>query len=230
MRIKTKYIILLCIICFGFLAFYAGRQSFYYDGKTFNAIYSGQRVAMLNTQSKQVTNCDMLFIGDSLVDGMYFQSTKKNVFLSGVGGSTVEDWRAWSSKLIEELAPKTLMIALGVNNTSRDLKFDIKDFIKNYQEICSIAKEQGVEEIIILSVLPVGKDQVLGNLVFDSEAIKNINTALQKLAKENYYIYLDTYSHFVNEEGFIFPNLTTDGVHLTEKGYILWKKLIFADL
>ncbi len=230
MRIKKKYFIyILALIVFTVSILYIGRISHYYTG-TFMINYGTQRKSMLERQTLQAKQCDILIMGDSLVEGMFIHNKEKNIFLMGIGGSKIEDWTVWAPQLLKNIKANVLIIALGVNNSARDRTFNEKEFINNFRKICELATAQGIPRIILSSVLPVGKNQTLGHKTFNNDTIKKINNALKKLTDNTPYKYLDCYSHFVNEEGFMPENLTTDGVHLNEKGYQLWKKLLLGNL
>ena len=60
----------------------------------------------------------------------------------------------------------------------------------------------------------------------DKEKHKNnilkINEIIKANEKENPYQIIDLYSIFVNENGLIKSGLSTDGIHLNEKGYDTW--------
>ncbi len=230
MRIKTRHIVYaLALLACAIILLYVGRLSHYYTG-TYVMNYGIQRTVMLNRQAQQVKNCDVLILGDSLVEGMFLESKEKSIFLMGIGGSKVENWTAWAPQLLDKIQTPTLIIALGVNNTARDIFFDKEEIIHNFKKLCELATMRGISHIVLSSVLPVGKNQELGHKTFDSTAIKDINEALKKLARDNSYVYLDCYEHFANEEGFMPESLTTDGVHLNEKGYQLWKKLLLGSV
>ncbi len=182
---------------------------------------------MIKRQATQIKTCDTLMIGDSLVEGMFYQSKTSSVVLMGVGGSKVSDWLHWAPKIFSELKAKKLIVALGVNDSARYTPFNLKTFIDNYKKLCATAKEYGIENIYISSVLPVGKNQTLGDEVFDSQVIKEINFALKDLANTFGYSYIDAYSLFVDNEGFMPESLTSDGVHLNDMGYSVWKEILF---
>ncbi len=227
MRIKYSLffnILILIIVCLASL--YIGRKSHYYSNNI-RSFYFNERNTMLKRQATQIKTCDILMIGDSLVEGMFYQSDTSSIVLMGVGGSKVSDWRHWTPKIFSELKAKKLIIAIGVNDSARHISFNIKTFIDNYKKLCATAKEYGIENIYISSVLPVGKNQALGDEVFDSKVIKEINSVLKNLAHTFGYSYIDAYSRFVDDEGFMPESLTSDGVHLNDMGYRIWKEILF---
>ena len=57
-------------------------------------------------------------------------------------------------------------------------------------------------------------------------SIKNINKIIIENQENDLYSVIDLYSIFVNNKGQLKNDLTYDGLHLNEKGYEVWSKLI----
>ena len=56
--------------------------------------------------------------------------------------------------------------------------------------------------------------------------MQKVNEIIKAKEKENPYETIDLYSIFVNKDGLIKKELSTDGVHLNEKGYDTWVEFI----
>ena len=56
--------------------------------------------------------------------------------------------------------------------------------------------------------------------------IESINSFLKRNQQKRLYQIVDLYSIFVNDKGYIKEDLTTDGIHINEKGYEEWVKHI----
>ncbi len=59
-----------------------------------------------------------------------------------------------------------------------------------------------------------------------AEKIKNINTIIKNNHDQSTYDIIDLHSVFVNDQGTIKKDLTSDGVHLNERGYQIWVNFI----
>jgi lysophospholipase L1-like esterase len=62
----------------------------------------------------------------------------------------------------------------------------------------------------------------------DNNQIRELNRDLEHLAKTYHNTdYIDLYPHFVNKsDNELIANLTTDGIHLSDQGYSVWKDAI----
>ena len=67
--------------------------------------------------------------------------------------------------------------------------------------------------------MPIDKEQYKNNIL-------KVNEIIKANEKENPYQIVDLYSIFVNENGLIRNDLSTDGIHLNEKGYDTWVEFI----
>ena len=68
-------------------------------------------------------------------------------------------------------------------------------------------------------MLPIEKEEYRLNII-------KVNEIIKAKEKENPYEIIDLYSIFVNQDGLIKKELSTDGIHLNEKGYDTWVKFI----
>lgn len=86
-------------------------------------------------------------------------------------------------------------------------------------------------DIVLQSILPhggegstwEGRDRLL---LLPNDRIQAVNAALEELAWENDVYYLNLYPLFADGDGALRPDLTTDGLHLNERGYLVWRTAI----
>ena len=67
--------------------------------------------------------------------------------------------------------------------------------------------------------MPIEKEKFKNNIL-------KVNEIIKANEKDNPYQIIDLYSIFVNENGLIKKELSTDGIHLNEKGYDTWVDFI----
>jgi lysophospholipase L1-like esterase len=122
--------------------------------------------------------------------------------------------------------PKKIFILIGINDIS--LNIDKSIILTNYQGIISkIKKDSPKTTIYIQSILPT-------NDAFDTfkkhqgkmDTIKEVNTALQKLASDNSVLFLNFFPEFLDNEGKLSKQFTNDGLHLLGEGYLHWASLL----
>jgi lysophospholipase L1-like esterase len=95
-----------------------------------------------------------------------------------------------------------------------------KTIKKNILTIVKTIKKASPEtKMFLQTILPTSKK--IYNL-----KIESINNFLKKNQQKSLYQIVDLYSIFVNDKGYIKEGLTTDGIHINEKGYEKWAKYI----
>jgi lysophospholipase L1-like esterase len=85
--------------------------------------------------------------------------------------------------------------------------------------------------IVVQSILPHGAERATWEgrdrlLLLPNDRIQAVNTALETMAREQDVAYLDLYPLFADGSGLLRPDLTTDGLHLNEQGYLVWRTAI----
>jgi lysophospholipase L1-like esterase len=73
--------------------------------------------------------------------------------------------------------------------------------------------------ILVQSILPT-------TIGIPNDRIRRLNTALEAMTQEEGTEYLDLYSHFADARGEMRPELTTDGLHLSARGYGIWQSVL----
>ena len=160
---------------------------------------------------------DVAFLGDSLTDGYdlskyYPQFTTAN---RGIGGETTFGLESRMELSVYELKPKVVVMLIGGNN--------LNTMFDNYEHILKGLKDNLPNtKIILLSLTNMGQDWGKGN-----ELAAYNNVKIKKLAEKYGFAFVDLYSPLMNlKTGEIYPEYTTDGGHLTEKGYEVLTKQI----
>ena len=88
----------------------------------------------------------------------------------------------------------------------------------------SAADLSGEMRIVVQSVLPADEVYLRWKSCSD-ETIRTFNEGLREIAEDYGFDYLDLYSSFA-VDGSMNPELTTDGLHLNQKGYDIWAERI----
>jgi lysophospholipase L1-like esterase len=74
-------------------------------------------------------------------------------------------------------------------------------------------------KVYLQTLLPTHED-------FMNKNILKVNTMLRQQKGERNYILIDLNASFKNDNGFLNEEFTYDGVHLNEKGYNHWVKIL----
>jgi len=163
----------------------------------------------------------ILFIGHSLIE--FFDWQKRfpihEAVNLGVAGETVEGLLSRLDGIIKNYSSADLIfIMTGLNN----IAMDDFGFISSYEKILKkLSSAYPTAKIFMNSILPVIMDFI------SNETIKNVNKSLKELAGEAGVESLDIYNLYVDEKGRVIRDyLLDDGVHLSNKGYEVWAKVV----
>jgi len=91
-----------------------------------------------------------------------------------------------------------------------------------------LQKKHPQAEIVIQSILPHGGEGVTWEgkeklLAIPNPRIRKLNQELNNLATEKAVRYLDLHPLFTDKQGNLRANFTTDGLHLSPPGYLVWR-------
>jgi lysophospholipase L1-like esterase len=129
--------------------------------------------------------------------------------------------------LLTDLKPQTIVVMVGVNDLIKGNADET--VITNYQKLIDELKAQHPKaEIVMQSLLPHGGDRVTVDdreqvLKVSNERIVQINRKLKDLAVQREVKFLDLHPVFVDAEGLLRSDLSTDGLHLNNQGYTSWQ-------
>lgn len=86
-------------------------------------------------------------------------------------------------------------------------------------------------DIVVQSILPHGAEAATWEgrdrlLLLPNDRIQAVNAALAAIAREQDVQYLNLYPLFADGNGNLRTDFTTDGLHLNERGYLVWRTAI----
>lgn len=194
-----------------------------------------QWVALLAAEATAAAQADLprqtVLLGDSIT--LWFPSsllpgrrTWLNQAISGENSSGLLNRVA----LLDQNSVESVFIMIGIN----DLIWGGSDaeVIGNLRAIVNRLKAQHPQaQIVVQSILPhggpsatwEGRDRLLA---LPPERIVAVNAQLKQIAADAGAEYLDLYPLFVNGEGYLRPDLSTDGLHLNANGYLVWRSAL----
>lgn len=194
-----------------------------------------QWVALLEAEATAAAQADLphqtVLLGDSIT--LWFPTnllpgrrTWLNQAISGENSSGLLNRLA----LLDQNPVESVFIMIGIN----DLIWGGSDaaLVSNLRAIVNHLRTQHPEaNIVVQSILPhggptatwEGRDRLLA---LPPERIVAVNAQLKKIAAEAGAEYFDLYPLFVNGEGFLRPDLSTDGLHLNANGYLVWRSAL----
>jgi len=194
-----------------------------------------QWVALLETEAVAAAQTDLprqtLLLGDSI--SLWFPAallpgrrTWLNQAISGENSSGLLN----RLPLLNQNEVESAFIMIGINDliwgrSETDLTNNLRAIIRYLQA------QHPQAQIVVQSILPhsgpaatwEGRDRLLA---LPLERIVAVNAQFKQIAAETGVEYLDLYPLFVNGEGFLRADLTTDGLHLNANGYLVWRSAL----
>ncbi len=174
-----------------------------------------------------VTADDIVMLGNSLTEngGAWGKRLgRKHVVNRGIIGDEVMGVYRRLHQILPG-QPRELFLMIGINDVSHDLTADsITHLIRLTVE--RIRRESPQTRLHLQSLLPINESFGRYRLLTGkTELVPEINTRLKELAREQQIDFIDLFPLFT-EKGThtLRKELTTDGLHLNEKGYKIWAK------
>lgn len=165
----------------------------------------------------------IVFLGNSITEvGAWAEVLPgEQVINRGISGDN--SWGVYA-RLDQVLAikPRKIFLAIGVNDIKRGTGIDY--IVNNYERIAAKVKAVSPRtKLYFQSVLPV-TESVLANIYvkITNSKIKELNERMKAVAAKYQCPYIDLHPVFVDGNGQLKRELTTDGLHLKQAAYILW--------
>ncbi|WP_228041879.1 SGNH/GDSL hydrolase family protein [Planktothrix mougeotii] len=172
-----------------------------------------------------------ILVGDSL--SLWFPSEllpREQTWLNqGISGETSAGLLK-RIKLFDITQPDTIFVMIGINDLIRGV--DDTTLLNNYREIIRDLRWVHPDtQIVVQSILPhsgkqsswEGRDRLLK---ISNERIRNLNQSLKLIAEEEGAYYFNLHSLFTDADGNLRPELSTDGLHLSQQGYLVWSSAL----
>ena len=167
---------------------------------------------------------DMIFIGDSIVEYFPLQEllqTDKTLVNRGIRGYKTDLLRENLAVHLFGQALDKIFILIGTNDIGK--KMPQEETLANLEAIIQeISRDYPLAQIQLLSVLPVNEKEAYQGTVYvrTNRKIAALNDAFGQLAASYMQVqFIDLYPAFLDEQGQLREDLTTDGLHLSIAGY-----------
>ncbi len=132
--------------------------------------------------------------------------------------------------LFDNTKPEAIFVLIGINDLIRQIPEET--VLANQREIVRYLKwAHPTVQIVVQSILPHAADGAIWEgrerlLALSNHRIRALNQQLAKMAADEGVFYLDLHPLFVDNEGNLRSDLTTDGLHLSPQGYWVWRSAI----
>jgi len=183
-------------------------------------------------QEAQKGGIDILFLGDSIVDG--WRDTGLNVWNKyyasrhaanfGIDGDRTQHvlWRMDHGEL-DGIKPKVVVLMIGTNNTGKEkdtgkIRNTVPETIEGVQAVVKeLRRKLPDSKLLLLAILP--------RCTLDDPQraqVALVNTVIAKLDDGKMVKYLDIAPLFLEADGTLSGNIMPDLLHLSKRGYQTW--------
>lgn len=135
-------------------------------------------------------------------------------------------------RLFDKTQPEVIFVMIGINDLIRGVKDE--EILANQRLIIRYLRQVHPKaKIVVQSILPhstqkvtwEGRDRLVS---ISNTHIQELNQKLKAIAHREGVIYLDLYPLFADTEGNLKRELSTDGLHLSAQGYLVWRNAIIV--
>ena len=174
---------------------------------------------------------DIIFIGDSIVE--YYPlyellQTDKRLVNRGIRGYKTDLLLDNLDAHLFGQALDKVFILIGTNDIGKEMPQT--ETLANLEAVIQeISRDYPLAQIQLMSVLPVNEAPADKSTVYvrSNEKIQALNQAYRQLANAYMNVqFINLYDAFLDEEGQLRPDYTTDGLHLTIPGYTALSKAL----
>jgi lysophospholipase L1-like esterase len=134
-------------------------------------------------------------------------------------------------KLFNETQPEVIFVMIGINDLIRGVKDE--EILDNQQKIMAdLQKVHPKAQIVVQSILPHGGEEATTwerrekLLAIPNSRIRQLNQQLKNIATKQGVKYLNLHPLFTNKQGNLHQEFTTDGLHLSPQGYLVWRSAL----
>lgn len=148
-----------------------------------------------------------------------------NVLNFGFGGSYIEDCITYFDTLFSAINPSALVLYVGGNDLSLD--YSPEKIMELYKKLLNLIKYKFPDiSIFGVSIKPsIHREDKI-------DKIKHLNMLMEKeLASGQNTFYVNIFDAFLDPKGEVITDyFLIDNLHLTEKGYRIWKNKIYTSI
>jgi len=168
----------------------------------------------------------VVFFGDSITDAWRLSEffPGKPYVNRGISGQTTPQMLVRFQQDVVHLKPAVVVILAGTNDIAGNTGPSTPEMtVDNFESMIAIARANGIR-VVLASILPAAAYS-WQPAMRPAEAIRSLNARLQAISQRENLVYLDYYSALANAQGGLDPELASDGVHPTAKGYAIMAPL-----
>lgn len=161
-----------------------------------------------------------VFTGDSIIEFFplkKFFGREQAILNRGIAGVDTNWLKEHIKEQVLDLEPGKLFILIGTNDLG--LGYDDNHVLNNIETILETVQFESIAtKVYLLSILPVShkKEYQSKVKIRNNHDIQALNRQLEEQLLAEY---IDLYPYLLDKDGNLADEYTTDGLHLSQKGY-----------
>jgi lysophospholipase L1-like esterase len=168
----------------------------------------------------------LLFVGDSLVEGFYWNRIgPMSVLNAGYSGIWTEALEPRVSLLLQSAEPGLAVLLVGTNDAKKDSTESALDGVAQHFERIVGHFTHAAVPLIVLTPPPVERGKRLTGF-YSPEAMASVSRRIVEIARGRAAGIVDLHRAFAGGDGAARAGMTTDGIHLSAQGYRLMHGLL----
>ena len=171
----------------------------------------------------------IIFLGDSITEWGNWKILLPEFDIEnyGIAGNTISQIIDRVDELFGKEAHQ-LFLLVGINDLGENKS--LIDIESDYKKLVELLQSNYVaSEINLISVLPVIESE-WNKEGLSLANIEKINNLIKAISKKNSLNFVDLHSSFADEKGELRNELTTDGLHLSEAGYLKYRDSLLTNI
>lgn len=181
------------------------------------------RSALFKKEADTMDSNKVVFLGNSITEGFdlekFFPEIKP--VNRGISGDHIDGLIERFESSVLKLKPSKLFVMIGINDIGTGDSDSL--ILDNYQKLLRIMlKSLPNTRIYIQSILPT--TAIWGNCPVDK--IQRLNGFIKDFSTRFGFNWIDLYSKFATNEGYLIEDYTIDGLHLSSRGYVNWMVIL----
>lgn len=193
--------------------------------------YYDQKCAAFALENANLSEGQIVFIGDSITDGYHLNNHYNDLPLAtynrGIGGDVTSGVIARLKTSVIDLKPSKVIMMIGINDINSGRTND--EIMANYKTIIEgIQTKLPATEIICESVLPMDSRVTAWGIDLPNaiQKIKDLNARIKTYVESKGILFVDLFTHFKDENDQLIPSYSYDGVHPNAAGYDVWTSVL----
>ena len=193
--------------------------------------YYDQKCAAFALENANLSEGQIVFIGDSITDGYrlnnYYNDLPLATYNRGIGGDVTSGVIARLKTSVIDLKPAKVIMMIGINDINIGRTND--EIMTNYKTIIEeIQAKLPATEIICESVLPMDNRVTAWGIDLPKtiDKIKDLNARIKTYVESKGILFVDLFTSFADENDQQIPSYSYDGLHPNADGYAVWTSVL----